>query len=754
MKKKALNKDIRKSFSNSKGRFVSIAYLIALGSFVLVGLQVTGPDMRKTSSDYFQQYHTADLSVIGSMGIDSDNAAAINKLQGVETIEYGYLKDVVLKGTSKSCRIFSLGKKLSQYEVVSGRLPEQSNEIAISDASKENYEIGDTIAFEEKEDTSGKTVLKNQTFTIVGFVHSSEIISNINQGQSTAGSGELNSYGVVTENEFDCDCFIIARISFEDTAGFDPYSDAYTDCIQNHKSQLEELLKDQPEKRLESIKAEYQEQIDDGRQKIPDAKSELTDAETKLDDANTQIKEAEQKIQDSQKELDSKVHAAQQQIDENQKKLEYSEKQIQDGNAQFATAKTQLEQAQAQITASERQIAAAKQTLAAKQSEYQTQKATFTAKQTEYQKNAAALAAAQQDLNTSKTQLETAKSDYESGIIQLQNGIDQLEQALQNPQLSVEEIEQYTAQRAAMQEKLKETQDNYTAFIQAQYDPGMAKIQESQQELTQKQTELAAAKKQLDNAEAQLNYAQTQLMASQNQISQAESQISSAKTQLAAKQTEYDTKAAELQSGEEQLTDGKAQLESAKADLKTQRSDGETKITEAEETLAEKKQEYTNKLEEYNDKKANADVEIADHTEELDNAQKEVDQLSVPTFSVYSRREIPGAEGYKTYSSVSEIVDALADVFPIFMYFVAALVTLTTMTLFVDEERINSGTLKALGYEEQDIMKKFTLYGLFSGLIGAAVGIAAGLYLLPRIANNAYAHGFTIPSIQTPFNWK
>lgn len=76
------------------------------------------------------------------------------------------------------------------------------------------------------------------------------------------------------------------------------------------------------------------------------------------------------------------------------------------------------------------------------------------------------------------------------------------------------------------------------------------------------------------------------------------------------------------------------------------------------------------------------------------------------------------------------------------------------MTRFVDEERINSGTLKALGYQERDIIKKFTLYGLTSGLIGAAVGIAAGLYLLPRIANNAYAHGFTVPKIETPFNLK
>lgn len=198
MKKKALNKDIRKSFSRSKGRFISIACLIALGSFALVGLQVTDPDMRKTSSDYLQKYNAADLTVIGSMGIDSGNVSAINSLQGVSEIEYSYLKDVVLEGASESCRIFSLGNNISEYELVSGRLPENANEIAYSDASKGDYKLGDTIVFEEKEDSSRNTVLKNNTFTIVGFINSSEILSCVNQGQSTAGSGELNSYGVVS----------------------------------------------------------------------------------------------------------------------------------------------------------------------------------------------------------------------------------------------------------------------------------------------------------------------------------------------------------------------------------------------------------------------------------------------------------------------------------------------------------------------------------------------------------------------------
>lgn len=554
MKKKALNQDIQKSFSKSKGRFISIACLIALGSFALVGLQVTGPDMRKTTSDYLQQYHAADLSVIGSMGIDQENAKTIDSLDGTEQVTYGYLKDVVLKDTSESCRIFSLDEDISKYEVISGRLPEKADEIAFADADKDNYQISDQITFEEKADTSGNTVLKNKTFTITGFVHSTEILSCVNQGQSTAGSGELNSYAVVTEDAFDCDYYMIARITFRDTQGLDPYSDAYTDKIQAHKNQLETLLEDAPAQRLDAVRSEYQEKIDDDRQQIAEAETELDDAKTKLDDAKAQIQDAEQQIQDNQAELDSKVSDAQQQIDENQKKLEDSEKQLADGKTQLASAKTQLDAAQAKITASENQIAAGKQELSAKQAEYNTQKAAFTEKQTEYQQNADALSAAQTELDSNRSQLTGAKSQYESGIAELKAGIAQLQQAVQNPQLSAEEKAQYTAQ--------------------------------------------------LDDAESQLNDAAAALTTAKNQLSQASAQVNTAKSQLAAKQSEYNTKAAELKSGEQQLESGRTALEQAKQELETQRSDGEAKLLDARETLAEKKQEYREKLAEYNDKKA------------------------------------------------------------------------------------------------------------------------------------------------------
>ena len=146
--------------------------------------------------------------------------------------------------------------------------------------------------------------------------------------------------------------------------------------------------------------------------------------------------------------------------------------------------------------------------------------------------------------------------------------------------------------------------------------------------------------------------------------------------------------------------------------------------------------------------------EISVGEEKIAEAQEIVNNLKAPVYSLNTRREIPGSEGYRTYSTVSKIVDALANIFPIFLYFVAALVTSTTMARFVDEERINSGTLKALGYSNRDILKKFTFYGLSSSLIGTFIGVLLGHILLPMIVYNAYHNGFVFQNIELHFNLK
>ena len=185
MKKKALNKDIRKSITHSWGRFISIMLLIALGSFALTGLSITGPDMRATGTNYFQKYNTADITITSDYGIDQTEIKQIEKAGKLKEVEYIYLKDVTVKGTNKSFRLFSKTQNVSKYELESGRLPEKDNEISIDVKNKENYKIGDTITFTENETTT----LKKHTFKITGFIKSPEILSSLNRGETTVGTG-------------------------------------------------------------------------------------------------------------------------------------------------------------------------------------------------------------------------------------------------------------------------------------------------------------------------------------------------------------------------------------------------------------------------------------------------------------------------------------------------------------------------------------------------------------------------------------
>ena len=210
-----------------------------------------------------------------------------------------------------------------------------------------------------------------------------------------------------------------------------------------------------------------------------------------------------------------------------------------------------------------------------------------------------------------------------------------------------------------------------------------------------------------------------------------------------------------LSSAKTQLDTGKASMQIAKKELSNARTEYNTnlkKIEDAKKELQDKESKYNEKLQEFQEKEPEALQEIEENETKLSDSQEKLDKLEHPTYSVNNRREIPGGEGYSIYETVSEIVDSLAKVFPIFLYFVAALVTLTTMTRFVNDERINSGTLKSLGYTNKDVIKKFTIYGLIAGMTGTVIGIILGHTLIPLIVYNAYSVGFTLPKIELHFH--
>lgn len=676
MRKRMLWKDIRKTFSNSLGRFFSIMMLMALGSFALVGLFVTGPDMRETGKHYFENLNIADITVIGDYGINEIDQNTIEKASDIKEIEYIYLKDVVVENTNISFRIFSKPESVSKYEVVEGRLPKADDEIAIDSVYSNEYKIGDTINFTEKSDITGAKILKRHDFKIVGYIKSGEILSSINRGQTTAGTGELNSFAVVNEEVFDSDVYMMAKITFKDTQGVDPYSDEYVDLIQAHKDNLSELLEDQPEIRMESIQEEYGSKIDDGQKQLDEAKKKLEDAKAQLNEANSQIESA--KIQ----------------IAENEAKLNDAKSQIEKGEAEVAEKENYLNQKKSEYNSGISDLAVKKDQLEVGKEEINTK---------------------QKEINDIKTQLQSGKQQYEEGIASLKIGISQMESGLANPNLSELEKNQLEQKILEYKAQLEQIESEYNTFIEGTYNPGIDKVNEAQAQIDEKNQELQKGQLAITQAEEKLALAKTQLDEGKNQLEDAKQQLASAKSEYSA---------------------GISKLESVKSEL------------------ASKETEYNEKLQEFQEEEAKAEKEIKENEEKLNDARKELEDLSSPVYSLNSRREVPGSEGYKIYNTVSSIVDSLAKVFPIFLYLVAALVTLTTMTRFVDEERINLGTLKALGYNDFDVIKKFTIYGAISGMLGTVIAIVLGHTLLPYIVYNAYSSGFTVPKIELHFNWK
>lgn len=383
------------------------------------------------------------------------------------------MADLTVENSEEAVRLYSKPEGISNFQVTEGRLPEADGEISLADFWKDRYQIGQTIIFSKKEE--GKPVIKSQSFTITGFVQSGEILSKEDLGGASSGNGSLAGYGVILPSQFDSDVYSIARVRYDDLKNLDAFSSDYRSKRDQHQEDLQNLLADNGQKRLASIKANGQKSLEDG-----------------------------------------------------------------------------------------------------------------------------------------KEQLQTAEGN-------LQKGKSQLEQA---------------------EGRLKTQEEQVTALP------------------------------------------------------------------------------------EPQKSQAKEQLTKAKEELATEKE----KIAQTESNLAKEK-------------------------EKLEQHQKELDELAEPTYHVYNRQTMPGGQGYLMYSNASASIRSVGNIFPVVLYMVAAMVTFTTMTRFVDEERTNAGIFKALGYQNQDIVAKFVLYGFLAGTVGTVLGTLLGHYLLAGVISDVITAGMVVGKSQEYFYW-
>ena len=290
---------------------------------------------------------------------------------------------------------------------------------------------------------------------------------------------------------------------------------------------------------------------------------------------------------------------------------------------------------------------------------------------------------------------------------------------------------------------------------------------------------LAAVRAQLDEAKALLDEnapvleaARQELEAAAKTIAEGEQQLADAKAQLDAGKAELDDGWAQYYEQKQVFEDGKAQLEDGKrqldegwatltdrqielddarrqiADAKQELADARAELDDARQTIAENKQKLLDGEIEYEDAKAEAEQELADARAEIEDAQQEIDDIEMPEWYVWDRGD---NVSYASFTGNIDKLSAITTIFPVFFFLVAALVVSTTMTRMVEEERLQIGTLKALGYTRGEIMRKYLWYALAAALSGTAVGLTAGFQVFPSIIWSAYATMYYMPSMATPW---
>ena len=219
------------------------------------------------------------------------------------------------------------------------------------------------------------------------------------------------------------------------------------------------------------------------------------------------------------------------------------------------------------------------------------------------------------------------------------------------------------------------------------------------------------AQKSLDQGKKQLDEAETNLVAGKKRLQEIETRLQAQENQVS-------------QLPEPQKSQASSQLEEAKEQLKQEKE----KLSLAETDFAKEKAKWQ-------------------------ASQDEVNALAEPTYHVYNRKSSPTGQGYLMYSNSATSIRAVGNIFPVVLYAVAAMVTFTTMTRFVDEERTNAGIFKALGYHSKDIIAKFVIYGLVAGTLGTLLGILIGHYVLAPTISHIITERMIVGENQQYFYW-
>ena len=779
--KNAMQKDFWREIGHTRSRFFSIMILVALSVAFLSGLKATAPDMKHTGDDYLDSLHLADIQVLSTLGLTDEDIAALRARDKIEDAEGEYVIDAFASSDSLDAvvKVLSLTDRgISDVLLREGRMPERADECVVEEnmLSLMSISIGDTITLTPGDDLSD--ALADEQYTVVGTVRSPVYLA-VERGTSTLGSGTVKAYLYLPREAFTLDYYTAAYVrvsgAAEMTAFYDEYDDYIDDVIDSledfserraslrHDELVDEATEklDDAQKELDDAKAEADKELGDARRELADArrelddgwkeyddgKQELADSRTKLDDAKAELEDGEQEYADGVKKYDQAVRdyeKGQKDYADGVKDYEKGAQQLADGESELEAGKEKLDEGQKQLDALGNTVAGALQN----DPNYAgVTGGTIIDELGRGDENTAA--ATDAALDKMRAQLEGGIAQAQQGLAKIDAGIEQCDEGLAKidaalAALGENQSEQAATQRAALERQRADTTDQRSALVQ-QRGAVSAQLSELQSQLAALSTvssgSIAANKQQLDQGRADYESGKQQLSAGYRDLRDGKKELDKAKKEL-------DEAPQKLADAKQELADARKELDDGWKeyyDGEEKYADGEKELADAYRELTDGEKDYREGLREYEDGKAEADEKIADAEEKIADARRKVADIESCEWYLFSRSYNPG---YTGFGQDADRMANLASVFPVIFFLVAALVCLTTMTRMVEEQRVQIGSLKAMGYSGLAISRKYLFYGLLPSLTGGLIGLVIGYILFPKMIFTAYQIMYQMPDIE------
>ena len=378
---------------------------------------------------------------------------------------------------------------------------------------------------------------------------------------------------------------------------------------------------------------------------------------------------------------------------------------------------------------------------------------------------------AEEELQKAEQELEDGKKELEDGKTQLQNEKNSTYRELENAKEQLDAAKEELAanqklfeqEKQEAEEQLAEAQENLELLqqTQTQYNIAKTNLQNGQNKIKDLQEKLAGLDETEDAEEiasinAQISQIQQQNYILQVTIQTIETQLKNQGIEASKLSSTISAIQNEISSGKKELEENEALLESASKELEEQtekyeqgKMTADREFAAAEQELKDAETEIAQGEKDLEEARKEAEEKIADAEEELEQAKLDLEEIEKPDWYILDRE---ANAGYVSYLQDTDRIANIAQVFPVVFFLVAALISLTTMTRMIEEQRVQIGTLKGLGYSKLQIATKYLIYAFLATILGSFIGMTIGFYLLPSIIFDMYRMMYTLPPIVLEFN--